>query len=108
MLIYLGNGKKLEVVTDSQLDTVVWVFEAEFCKDSTTANSACVGANDDLSESVLSSRVTFCSEEGREYLVAVGGYGNVEGDFVVEVDSVGECSGIFRTLTVTYGRNSSC
>lgn len=97
-----GTGAAITVETcQSTFDTKLWVYTGS------CAALDCVAGNDDACG--LQSIVSFQSELGETYLVAVGGFAAAEGDYTLEVNCAfaepcadGENELTF-TLTDTFG-----
>lgn len=99
-----GNGKRLAATTcapGSKLDSNVFAFTEGVCENPNYVegmnNPYCVGSNEDIGSSCttnpFSSRVEWCSQQNATYLVAVGAWGNFHDEFVISVDTVGDCHG---------------
>jgi hypothetical protein len=61
----------------------------------------CVAGNDDEPGCNLHSTVTFCSQEGAEYLVLVHGFSSSEGNFTLAAVDQGSCGGALECIPPT-------
>jgi hypothetical protein len=84
-----GNG-------DADYDTKISVFRD---LGGTWSINPCVTGNDDAPGCGLLSAVTFCAEDGVDYLIHVHGFGAAQGDFTLELSSMDEACACLGTIT---------
>jgi hypothetical protein len=89
---------------DPGYDTMIAVYDRARCPDSASA----IACDDDTCD--LQSAVSFAVEQGREYFLRVGGYGNAQGTGQLLVTCFNDCNdnGVSDLDDITAGTSQDC